>query len=100
MWKVELGRSFLRWRRRGWSGWRCRRRARWRGRTARCCLNFLERMRLIERHQISIETFGLVGWNNFPAWRRRVSALELQCVGRALATDRMFLVKKFVSRHG
>ena len=57
-------------------------------------------MRLIERHQISNETFGFIARNNFPTRWRRLAAAQFKSVCRTLAINLVFLVKKFVSRHG
>jgi hypothetical protein len=56
-------------------------------------------MRLIERHQISYETFGVVGWNNFPAFTRCFVASQMENIGRLLPPDAAFLIEKFVGRH-
>ena len=56
-------------------------------------------MRLIERHQISYETFGVVGWNNFPAFFRCVVASQMESIGRLLPPNGAFLIEKFVGWH-
>ena len=56
-------------------------------------------MRLIERHQISYETFGVVGWNNFPAFPWRFVASQMKSIGGLLPPDAAFLIEKLIGRH-
>jgi hypothetical protein len=56
-------------------------------------------MGLIERHQISYETLGVVGWNNFPAFARCFVASQMESIVRLLPSDGAFLIEEFVGRH-
>src|SRR5207249_7602873 len=71
---------------RGRRSWRA---SRWRG-----GFHFRQWMRLIERHQISYETFRVVGRNNFPAFARRFIAAQMKGIGGLFTANAPFFVKK------
>lgn len=56
-------------------------------------------MRLIQRHQVSHETFRIISGNHFPSFRWRIGTGELQRVGRTLVTDAAFFVEETIRWH-
>src|SRR5437016_4436915 len=56
-------------------------------------------MRLIQRHQVSDETFRIVTRNHFPTFRWRGGAGEAECVRRTLVTDSAFFIEETIRGH-
>src|SRR5207237_5560886 len=56
-------------------------------------------MRLVERHQVSDQTFRVETGNNLPAFRWRVGTGELQSVRRERVTNAAPFIKETIGRH-